>query len=240
MRSKLVLGAAFLAASSGAAWAGPPYFTDDPEPTDLHHFEIYAYNQGTVGRDGTATETGIDFNYGGLPGLQISAVLPLVRNETGATGIGNIELGGKYRFLTQEDFGLDVAAFPTLSLPNLSKNVGDDHASFFLPLWAQKDFGKWTIFGGGGCTLNRTRDTTSFCQEGVALLRQVTDELNLGVEVFHQGAEDKGGRQETALGVGAVYNLDEVHHLLVHWGPNMQNGGDNGRYSWYTAMLFTF
>ena len=24
------------------AWAGPPFLTDDPEPTDLHHWEIYA------------------------------------------------------------------------------------------------------------------------------------------------------------------------------------------------------
>jgi len=240
MRKIFLLAAVLLAASTGAVLAGPPYLTDDPEPTDFQHFEIYAYSQGTAVRNGAATESGIDFNYGGLPGLQLSAVLPLVRDETGATGIGNIQFGAKYRFLTQEDFGVDVAAFPTLVLPHLSNNVGDDHASFFLPIWMQKDFGKWSIFGGGGCTLNRTRDTTSFCQGGVALLRQVTDDLNLGVEVFHQGAEEKGGTQETALGLGAVYNLSETYHLLAHWGPNMQNGGDNGRYSWYTSVLFTF
>ncbi len=238
MRFRRLLVMLLLAASP--AWAGPPYLTDDPEPTELHHFEIYAYNQGTALRDGAATETGIDFNYGGLPGLQISAVLPLVRDETGATGIGNIHLGGKYRFLTQEDFGVDAALFPTLSLPNLSKNVGDDHTSFFLPLWLQKDFGKWTVFGGGGCTLNRHGDSRSFCQGGAALLRQVTDDLNLGVEVFHQGNEALGGSHETAIGFGAVYDLSEKYHLLAHWGPNIQNGGDNGRYAWYTALLFTF
>ena len=58
------------------ALAGPPYMTDDPEPTDYRHFEIYTFTNGTATRDGTSGEGGIDFNYGGAPNLQLSATVP--------------------------------------------------------------------------------------------------------------------------------------------------------------------
>ena len=56
--------------------AGPPYLTDDPEPTDYQHFEIYTFTEGTATRDGTSGEGGIDFNYGGAPNLQLTATVP--------------------------------------------------------------------------------------------------------------------------------------------------------------------
>ncbi len=56
--------------------AGPPYLTDDPEPTDYQHFEIYTFSNGTATRDGSSGEGGIDFNYGGAPNLQLTATVP--------------------------------------------------------------------------------------------------------------------------------------------------------------------
>ena len=41
--------------------AGPPFVSDDPEPTPDRHFEIYTFNNGTNTRDGTGGEAGIDF-----------------------------------------------------------------------------------------------------------------------------------------------------------------------------------
>ena len=43
-----------LAGLTMPAVAGPPYLTDDPEPTDYKHFEIYAFTNGTATRDGTS------------------------------------------------------------------------------------------------------------------------------------------------------------------------------------------
>jgi hypothetical protein len=42
--------------------AGPPYKSDDPEPTDYKHFEIYTFSNETVTRDGTSGEAGIFTN----------------------------------------------------------------------------------------------------------------------------------------------------------------------------------
>src|ERR1700710_255251 len=95
-----------------SAVAGPPYVSDDPEPTDYKHFEIYTFNTGIATRDGTAGESGIDFNYGAAPDLQLTVTLPggFDRPSGGGTAWGpdNIELAAKYRFLHQDGFGLDV------------------------------------------------------------------------------------------------------------------------------------
>ena len=155
----LSLCCAVLSGFSIPALAGPPYLTDDPEPTDYKHFEIYAFSQGMATQDGVAGEGGIDFNYGGAPNLQLTATVPAAYNfptsGSSATGPGNIELAAKYRFLTQDNFGFDVAVFPRVILPSASPNVGDQHASYLLPIWIEKDWGKWSAFGGGGCEVNR-------------------------------------------------------------------------------------
>ncbi len=77
------------------ALAGPPYLSDDPEPTDYGHFEIYAFGLGSESDSGWAGESGIDFNYGGAPDLQLTAVVPLAYDEQGHAGLGNVELAAK-------------------------------------------------------------------------------------------------------------------------------------------------
>ncbi len=118
----LTLCCAVLSGIPTPALAGPPYLTDDPEPTDYQHFEIYTFSQGMATQDGVNGEGGIDFNYGGAPNLQLTATLPAAYDfpvsGSPAIGPGNIELAAKYRFLTQDNFGLDVAVFPRLFLPS--------------------------------------------------------------------------------------------------------------------------
>src|SRR3984885_3211796 len=159
------------------ALAGPPYVSDDPEPTDYKHFEIYSFSSGTATRGDIGGASGIDFNYGAAHDLQLTATLPIGfdRPTSANTSFGpsNIELAAKYRFLHQDSFGLDVSVFPRVFLPSGSDIVGDNHASLFLPIWAQKDFAKdWSVFGGGGCTLNEIR-AADFCEAGAVLTYQL-------------------------------------------------------------------
>ncbi|HEX4534679.1 MAG TPA: transporter [Rhizomicrobium sp.] len=225
-------------------WAGPPYVTDDPEPTDFQHFEIYAFATGTSARDGRDGEAGIDFNYGAAPDLQLTAVLPLAyetpRDAGTVAGIGNIELAAKYRFLHREDFGWDVSVFPRVFLPSASHLVGDRHASFLLPLWAEKDFAKWSTFGGGGCALNNGDGAKNYCMAGWALTREILPALHVGAEIYHQTADTRGGKASTGLGAGATYDLSINYHLMASYGPGIQNAAETGRSSWYVAMQFTF
>lgn len=244
MKSSCLLVAAFFVLESGAACAGPPYVTDDAEPTDFQKFEIYTFGSGTATREGRDGETGIDFNYGGAQDLQLTAVLPLAhetpRHGGTLAGIGNIELAAKYRFLHQDDFGWDVAVFPRVFLPSLSAHSGDRHGSVLLPLWVEKDWGPWSTFGGGGCALNKGGGSRNYCLAGWALSRQMLPALTVGAEIYHQTADVRDGKASTGLGVGATYDLSGHYHLMGSYGPGIQNAAETNRRSWYAALLMTF
>ena len=229
---------------AGPAFAGPPYLSDDPEPTDYRHYEIYAFSNGMTARDGTNGESGIDFNYGGAPNLQLTATLPLAYNAPAdgpaVGGFGNVELAAKYRFLTQEMVGLDVAFFPRVFLPSASPIVGEPHASYLFPIWMQKNWGDWTAFGGGGCEINKGGDSQNFCEAGIVVTRQVLPNLQMGLELFHQTPDTRGGLPMTSVGTGVIYDINDHYHLLGYIGRGIQNTDATDRLNWYASILFTF
>ena len=56
-----------------AANAGPPYRTDDPEPTPLGHHEFYTFSTGMVVRDDTSGSLpAFELNYGLIPNGQLT------------------------------------------------------------------------------------------------------------------------------------------------------------------------
>jgi hypothetical protein len=246
------LGMKFIVPAAGAlalcalpALAGPPYVTDDPQPTDNGHFEIYAFTAGTKTGDGLGGQAGIDFNYGGAADLQLTMVLPFAydapNRHPSISGFGDIELAAKYKFLHQDNFGLDVAFFPRLFLPtNSNPALGSNHPALFLPFFVQKDWGNWSAFGGGGCTLNNGRNSQDFCQAGAVVNRRITTQFQIGFELFHLTPDERGGRQATGIDVGAIYDLNENLHVLASLGRGVQNATSNNEASWYTALLFTF
>lgn len=233
-----------LALLTQPALAGPPFVSDDPEPTDTGHFEIYTFNNGTNTQSGTSGESGIDFNYGAAPNLQLTATVPAGYSDTMGAGTqvgpGNVELAAKYRFLHQDTFGLDVSIFPRVFLPSGSATIGDNHVSLLLPIWVQKDFGKgWSAFGGGGCIFNAIR-AADFCEAGAVLTYQLLPKLQIGGELFHQTADRQGTPASTSLGIGWRYDLTDNYHLLGYVRRGIENTDETDRYSWYASVLFTF
>jgi len=233
-----------LIALTRPALAGPPYLSDDPETTDYKHYEIYTFSNGTLASGGTSGETGIDFNYGAAPDLQLTATLPAgFDHPTGGKttfGLGNIELAAKYRFLHQDAVGWDVAIFPRVFLPSGSNTVGDNRASLLLPIWVQRDWtSKWSTFGGGGCLLSG-QSSRDFCLAGGVLTYQVLPKLQIGTEFFHQTADAVGTPPSSSIGVGFRYDLTDTYHLLGYVRRGIQNTNETNQYSWYGAVLFTF
>ena len=51
-----------------AAFAGPPFKTDDPEPVEYKHWEVYLASQGSLDRDTRSlTAPHVEINYGVFP-----------------------------------------------------------------------------------------------------------------------------------------------------------------------------
>ena len=227
-----------------AAQAGPPYLTDDPVPTDYRQFEIYGFTDGIQNRGGTTADAGVDFNYGGGPDLQLTAVLPLTfehpRGENSSMGLGNIQLAAKLRLRHQRESGWNVAVFPRLFLPSGTPRVGERHAYVQLPLWVGRDWGQWSTFGGGGCEINRAGNSRDSCFAGWVLARRVLPALQAGVELFHQTADAVGALDKTVFGTGVRCDLNPRAHLLAYVSRGIHNAESEHRYSWYAAVLFTF
>ena len=178
---RVIAAVALIAAPLSAARAGPPFATDDPEPTEYGHYEIYLYSQGTWNGDSQAgTAVGLEVNYGALPNVQISAALPVGFNapdEAGPRfGIADAKFGVKYRFIQEDSDGWrpQVSFYPSIeaALGNSSATGSDHAAHVFLPLWAQKSFGSWTTFGGGGYRINGGRDGRDSWFAGWALVKR--------------------------------------------------------------------
>ena len=244
VKSAVPLAAAVAALATAAARAGPPFFTDDPVPTDRGHYEIYTYADGLHDSGGTSSDAGIDFNYGGARDLQLTAVLPFSREQSRATasarGIGNAELAAKYRFLHEADAGWDVAVFPRVFLASASSGVGEQHASYQLPIWVGRDTAAWSTFGGGGCVLNHGGHSRNYCFAGWVLAKQLSERTQLGAEVFHQSADSADSRATTFAGVGVRYDAGAHVHLMAYGSGGLQNAAAEHQYSWYAALLFTW
>ena len=225
------------------AFAGPPFLTDDPDPTPHREYEIYIFAAGEHAGDGDAGAVGLDFNYGGAPNLQLTATLPISWERPDGSGmqrgLGNIELAAKYQFIHQEDAGWNVAVFPRLFLPTDS-DLGDHHAALLLPIWVGKSGDDWSTFGGGGCAINRGGGSQDYCLAGWAYTHRFGERLMLGGELFHQTADTEDGESSTTLGLGGAFDVSERLHILGWVGNGLQNRAETAETSWYTSVLFTF
>jgi len=226
------------------AWAGPPFLTDDPEPTDTGRWEIYAPLLEAEG-NGADFEgaTGVEINYGVAPNVQFTFELPVgYAHESGgaAWGLGDVAVSLKYRFYHNEDLGLSIAAFPGLTLPTATNGMGAGEVTGFLPIWVQKDFGLWSVFGGGGYAFNPGEGNRDYLSGGIAVSRQMTERFTLGVEVDHQGADATDGEATTSLGIGAIYQLHAPYRLLASAGPTFDDSGETTGFHAFLALGLDF
>jgi len=233
---------AALLAIAQPAVAGPPYVTDDPEPTDLGHWEIYNFATGTQIAGQTAGQAGFDINYGGMKDVQLTAVVPIDFQTGSQPGAGDLQLAVKYRFLHQAQGSLapDLAVFPRLYAPTGTGAFAGSGFSLFLPLWGQKDFGKWSLLGGGGFDINPGAENRNFWLSGLTVSREMSDRLSLGVEVYHQTPATRDARTFTGLNFGETYRLTKHWLLLAAGGPGVQNARQEGLYDFYIALEATY
>ena len=140
-------------------------------------------------------------------------------------GLGDIELGVKYRFIDESERRPQVGTFPLLLLPtgSGSRGLGSGEVQALLPIWLQKSFGPWTTYRGGGIRLAASE------RDGVAgwlLQRELARGLTLGAEAFLTVPLSQG-TGEIRINLGLVVDFTGVQHLLLSAGPafGTQTGG---------------
>jgi hypothetical protein len=226
------------------ALAGPPFLTDDPEPTDTGHWEIYAPALQAAGAG--AGSNGLIFaelNYGPVQNVQLTLDLPVAfaSDPSGSrAGPGDVALSVKYRFYHDEASGVSIAAFPGLTVPTATDGLGSGRLTAFLPVWAERDVGPWSVFGGGGYAINPGLGNRDYWRGGIAATRTFGKRLLLGVEADRQGADTDDGRASTSLGAGAILRLDPPFRLLASGGPTFVDGERTAGFHVYVALGLDF
>jgi hypothetical protein len=237
---------------------GPPYQTDDPVPVDFHHYEFYIF--GAV--DGTPVALGsagpaFEFNWGAMPRVQLHAILPWgnsapLNNPVYAPagqgpltfGLTDMEVGAKIAFIKEGKFNPQIGSFTMIEMPtgNADKGLGVGKTWYKLPIWFQKNQGKWLFDGGGGYTLVKQPGFRSYPYTGWLVKKELSERLELGTEVFAHGREGVAAAQTEAsamIDVGGYYHFkhNPNEQFLFCYGHSV--AGQTENYA-YVGMYWTW
>lgn len=237
---------------------GPPFQTDDPVPVDQHHYEFYIFGI----TDGTPVETdfsapAFEFNWGALPRVQLHAVLPFggiqpankaVYEPDGAGpsayGLNDMELGIKLAWIKESKHVPQIGSFTMFEMPtgNFDKGLGIGKVWYKLPIWLQKNEGKWLFDGGGGYQVVPQTGYRDFPYTGWLVKRELNERLELGVELFAHGREGIAAPQlerSAMVDVGGYYHFKhhEGKQFLFCYGHSV--AGQTENYA-YAGMYWTW
>jgi hypothetical protein len=237
-----IFGIAFLLAI-GSTQAGPPFVTDDPEPPPPGGWEINV--PFILNRTPGKTEMNaplFDFNYG-LPDVQLKLEFPinLVDEKSRGTtaGPGDLLVGVKWRFFKIEQSQLQLGIYPQVQVPtgDRARGLGDGRPAFVLPLLAQKNWGKWTLYGNLGFWWQSAPELRNYVYAGAVLERELNDRLTLGAELFGNWPKERGGGSDVAFNVGGKWKLTKHINLLFAGGRDIV--GDTTGMGYIGVQLLT-
>ncbi len=221
-----------LALSAGSATAGPPFMTDDPAPVDYKHSEFYVFSTYDKTKDGKNTAIpALEYNYGVLPDTQLHIVLPYVQSApngaSSESGLGDVEVGVKYRFIQETETSPQIGIFPMAELDtgDSRKGLGNGKTWWRLPVWAQKSWGEWTTYGGVGYVINRAEGQKNYPFAGWLLQKDIGEKWTLGGEAFARDKDTVDGRGTAILNFGGYYKFTPDFNLLFSAGHSVS--GEN-------------
>jgi hypothetical protein len=237
---------------------GPPYQTDDPVPVGYQHYEFYVFGSA----DGTPVEMdsvgpALEFNWGALPRLQIHAIVPWgsihpsnspvyapAGEGPSAFGQTDMELGAKVAFLKETPHVPQIGTFVMFEIPTGSydRGLGIGRVYYKIPLWLQKNTGKWLFDGGVGYEVVPQTDYRNFAYTGWLIKREINKRLELGAEVFAHGREGAAAPQteaSTLIDVGGYYHFKKHpgEQFLFCYGHSI--AGQTENYA-YLGMYWTW
>lgn len=232
--------------AAGPAFAGPPFLTDDPEPVELGHWEVYGFSFGANGHgDTNGLGPSVEVNYGAAPGLQLHFIGGFAYDHQDGSlnmGVSDTEFGAKLRFVDPEkdDWYPQVGVFPIVVMPtgNARRGLGAGEWQEFLPLWLQKDWGDWTTYGGGGYWINPGPGNRNYWFFGWLLQRKITENVTLGGELFHQTSPTVDGNASTGFNLGGQYDFTDHDHLLFSAGRGGTLYAINGASGGYPTTYY--
>jgi hypothetical protein len=237
-----VLLVAILLAYAQHSYAGPPFFTDDPQPVPFKHWEYYISSVNTYSPDAwSGTSPHFEVNYGLIKNVQIHLLLPVnyihVQHQKTKFGYADTEFGVKYCFVQETDSRPQVGIFPILEIPTIKNgSFSDGKTKAFLPVWAQKSWDKFTTYGGAGYWINPGKGNKNSIFVGWELQYDFSKVVTLGGELYYQSADAVGSKSTAAFNFGGIINISPKTHFIFSAGHSIVH---ESTFTSYLGLLWT-
>ena len=173
------------------ALAGEPLLTDDPGTPGPKTWELNVAVVMADFQDSTDWEVPlVSMGYGIGERIEVAVALPFVvidnPGEGAKGGLGNVSLGGKWRFLDQEENGISVSTAPAVTFDSLQRSaengIVDAGVTFTLPVEVGRTVGPVDLYAEVG-----------------------RDFVELGTDIWFLGVAAEWGFSERWTLVGEVY-----------------------------------
>jgi hypothetical protein len=209
--------------------AGPPFFTDDPDPVPFRHWEYYLSSENTFDlKDHSATGTlpHFEVNYGVVKNLQLHLVVPSIYLFDAPSdlfyGYTFTEFGMKYRFVKDTGMIPEVGIFPLVEIPTISNSrFGKEYLQVYLPIWIQKSWNKLTTYGGAGYWINPGSSNQNWIFTGWEVQYDFTEIITLGTEAYFHTTSSIGGNAVSGLTLGGFLNFSKFLHFIFSVGHTL-------------------
>jgi hypothetical protein len=224
------------------SYAGPPFFTDDPQPVDFKHWEFYISSLNILHQGNwSGTSPHIEVNYGLVPNLQVHLLLPMnyYYSPQGKAdfGYGNTEFGVKYCFVHETKNLPQIGIFPIVEIPTKrNPEFSNGKLQAFIPVWAQKSWDKITTYGGLGYCINPGTDNKNWIFTGWEIQYDFSSWFMLGGELYYHTPDAIDSKSVTAFSMGGSVNLTRKFHFLFSVGHSLIH---DDLFSSYVGLLWT-
>ncbi|HEY8950120.1 MAG TPA: hypothetical protein VIM56_14645 [Rhizomicrobium sp.] len=246
MRSYILAAAILILGCSDWPASASPYATDDPEIVDAKSWQIALFSQENTNDNGkSGTAAGVELDYGLMRGLQASVSVPVgfsaPNRDDADLGMSHIEFGVKYAIIDDTHAVLPAISFcPSVEFSfRASYKLTDGATHFFFPVWAEKSWGAWTLRGGAGYRTNPGRGGKDSVFSGTGLTRSLTDQLQLGGEIFLETSSARGEPAATGYNLGFTYALTDRLQLGISAGSGLSSTSSIRGLNFYTGVQWS-
>ncbi len=218
---------ALLGCHSTFAQGGPPYYTNDPGTPGNKQWEINLGYMPFLYQGESITHTpDVDINFGLGDRIQLTFENAWLRvyDQPGPAkyGLGQDQLGVKWRFYDNPKNGWAISLFPQVSLNNpdtsVKRGITPRGASLILPVEFSKKLGPIDLNWEAGYNLVHLGSDGWIA--GVVVGHDFTKNLEMDAEFYSVGAYHPLTSAET-LGVGARYKIHPPLILLLMAGRSV-------------------
>jgi hypothetical protein len=225
---------------------GPPMITDDPGTPGNGKWEnnfaiAFEHRPGETSFDLPA----IDLNYGLGDHIQLTlqtAPVLLKRSGHGAVaGLGGMEAAVKWRFLDEEQSGVDMSMFPRIifnvTQSSVRRGLSEDGTRFQIPFQVAKKFGRIEAdleFGPLASTVGRS-EWLYGCIAGFELTKSTTLMAEL-----HNTSRMNFSRNVLTGNFGLRHELTETQILIISLGHEIVSADEARALIGYFGMQLLY